>query len=167
MTLPAANTQEGLVARLLLSETQTPANATYSDADAQKAMKWMHLVLHNRLKAPTRFGAKTNAGIVDLIKAKDQFAGFGNYPEMAAGVKTRVDEILKKANDINDTKQSAFRQHVQHALDTAALKVPIADPSPNGLTGWRTAGHGPPGGDFSPYGNPLVGNQFYQWKTKP
>jgi hypothetical protein len=167
MKLPAENTQEGLVTRLLLSETQTPSNLTYKDADAQKAMEWMHLVLYNRLKDPTRFGAKKNAGIVDLIKAKGQFAGFENYPKIAAGVQARIADILKRANNINDTKQSEFRQHVQHALDTAALKAPISDPSPNGLIGWRTANHGSPGEEFIAYETPLAGNQFYEWKTMP
>jgi hypothetical protein len=133
MKLPAENTPEGLVTRLLLSETQTPSNLTYNDADAQKAMEWMHLVLYNRLKDSMRFGAKKNAGIVDLIKAKDQFAGFENYPKIAAGLQARVAEILKKANNIGGIGQGP-ENHLFMRLRAAGV---LAAGDSRGLTGHR------------------------------
>jgi hypothetical protein len=165
MHLAPVNTDAGLVERLLLAEARAPSHPRYDAALVKKCMGWMVLVLHHRLAHPGRFGSRTK-DLKGIVSASGQFAGFGGYPALSADVAAQIANILKKANDVNEPLQSKYREHVQLAIDAATATKLVADPSPNGLNGWRTANASAPGGDSVAFSTPLQGNQFYQWKTK-
>ena len=166
MVLPAAAGEEGMLVRLFLAENLSPSQPKYNAADSRKSMEWMRVVLVNRLKNnPERFAASGATTITDIVKAKGQFAGFENYPTLGSKLSARIEEAVKIANNDSDARQEKYVQFLQNALD-AAKGSPIADPCPTGLYGWRTVGHGSPGGNFEAYGSALSGNQFYTLKKK-
>ncbi|MGA2147929.1 MAG: hypothetical protein ABSH49_23525 [Bryobacteraceae bacterium] len=166
MTLPADNTESGMVARLLLAEVMTPEYFAYDPAVAKTEMQWMVVVLHNRLSSPERFRARGATTIAQIIKAEGQFAGFTDYPRMSARVQSRIHAVLDVAKKLDASLRDEYRAHVQAAIDVASAP-PIQDPSPNGLIGWKTAGATSPSAEFADFGVPKLGNQFYQWKSKP
>jgi hypothetical protein len=162
--LPARNTTEGLVARLLLAETTTPANSKYTLADAATCMERMILVLNNRLKNPGQFASR-GTRIEDIITAPGQFEGFEAFPKNYAKVIPRIQGILDKANDNTVASQGAYQAHLDKAIELATKhSSPISDPSTTELIGWRTAGHGSPGPNFVAFDPPLMGIQFFQRK---
>lgn len=58
LELPSASTDGGMMARLFLAETASPASKGWNVADANKSMQWMRLVLKNRLdNDPAQFNA--------------------------------------------------------------------------------------------------------------
>ena len=164
VSLPARNTTGGLVVRLLLNETMSPSNSSYNAVDAEKGMNWMVVVLNNRLNDPRSFGAPAGATIEQIIKARNQFAGFQNFPQLSASTIQHIQGVVNTANDNNNSNQSAFQNHITFAIAIAnAHQSPIADPaSPDELIGWRTSGHGSPGGSAVAFSVPLLGNQFFK-----
>jgi hypothetical protein len=164
LALPAKNKTEGIVARLLLAETSTPAHSKYTLADAVTCMERMVLVLNNRLKNPSQFAA-TGKTIEDIISAPGQFAGFEAYPKNYAKVIPRLQGIIDRANDNTLPNQRAYQDHLTEAIRLATAHAsPITDPSTTELIGWRTAGHGSPGPNFIAFDPPLLGIQFFQRK---
>ncbi len=68
--LPAANTDQGLLTRLLLAETPSPEMPNYSDEDAEAVMVLMRAVISNRLAKPSHLYASADAkNIADVIRA--------------------------------------------------------------------------------------------------
>ena len=162
--LPAAAGEQGMLVRLFLAEIPDPGQSGYNAADGKKSMQWMRVVLANRLKNnPAQFMAPGAKSITDIVKAKGQFKGFESYPTLSSKQSARIGEIVRIANDDNDTRQEKYLQYLQNALDVAIGSL-IADPCPTGLYGWRTFGSGSPGPRFEAYGSPLSGNQFYTLK---
>lgn len=106
LTLPLAATQEGLLVRLFLAEGLSPGYKAYNAAEAKKGMQWMYLVLKNRPENnPRQFlapGAKT---LADIVRARGQVEGFGNYPAINAHQQTRINDVVKFANDDSDLRQ--------------------------------------------------------------
>ena len=165
LALPARNTTEGIVVRLLLAESMTPSDNQYDASDAEKGMKWMVVVLNNRLENPGEFGAPGGKTIEDIIKANApaQFRGFASYPKYSAGIVQKIQTIVDFANDNNLGTQDEFQDHLKAALRIGEnYKSPIPDPSPTELIGWRTSGSGSPGSGFTPFGPPILGIQFYR-----
>jgi len=163
--LPAATTEEGLLVRLFLAESRTPSESGYNASEAKTGMQWMRLVVENRLKNnPKQFGAPGAKKILDIVKAKGQFHGFENYPNLSAAQQSRINDIVNIANKDNDTRQEKFAAFLSSALEVAKSKSAIKDPCQTGLYGWRTAGRGSPGGRFVEYKTPMSGNQFYTLK---
>lgn len=166
LELPPASGNEGLLVRLFLAESRSPDEANYNVENNKKGMEWMEVVLHNRLKNnPRQFGAANAKFITDIVKAKRQFKGFENYPNIDAGVLSRINKIIEFANSNNDRRQSKYKSFVENAFAVAKPKL-IKDLSPNGLYGWRTVGSGPPGDRFVAFGSALSGNQFYSLKNE-
>jgi hypothetical protein len=166
VALPAKNTVQGAVARILLAEARDPGNSQYKAEDSKTAMQWMKVVLQNRLNnKPAQFMAPHAKTLIDIIKARGQFAGFSNYPNYSIKVSDRLQAILDIANAAKDQRSADYTVFVQNAIDVANSPT-IADPSraqyPNskGLSAWRTAGTKSPGPRFSSYKD-LAGNSFY------
>lgn len=162
ISLPASATREGLWVRLFLSETRNPINRLYDSDETRTAMGWMRRIVVNRLaNNPAQFGASGAKTVFDIVKAPGQFAGFEHYPQVSADVHNRIHEILRIANDDGDQRQAAMAAYLRMALQIANAPDAVADPSDDGLYGWRTLGSGSPGPRFKAYNSPKSGNQFY------
>jgi hypothetical protein len=162
ITLPEANSAEGAEVRLLLAECRSPAFSSYSQEAATESMQLMDAVLRNRLLSPKEYMAKGATTIVDIIKARGQFAGFERYPSLETSVKARIDDLVEIANTKSDARHSAYATHVQKAIEIAKL-TKYSDPSPGKVVGWRTSNRGAPGPSFIFYKR-VLGNDFYYRK---
>ena len=162
ITLPEANSPEGAEARLLLAECRSPAFSSYTIASATESMQLMDAALRNRLLNPKEYLAKGAKSIIDIIKARGQFAGFDRYPSLETSVKARIDEIVGISNDLADPRHSAYAAHVEKAIEVAKL-TKYSDPSPGKIVGWRTTNSGSPGSSFIFY-KKILGNDFYYRK---
>ena len=96
ITLAAPNTDAGAMERLFLLEAYSPGNVgNYVAADNLTAMRLMRQTIENRLISPAEYGARgatTETGIVEL---GNQFAGFGSYPTLDAGMSANLTAILQ------------------------------------------------------------------------
>ncbi|MGX1785230.1 hypothetical protein ACWIGM_00750 [Bosea sp. NPDC055332] len=120
----------------------------------------MDRVLYNRLgNNPAQFGAPGAKNIIDIIKAKGQFAGFENYPQYDDGIKTRIQKMLNIANDAKDSRAAEFKEFVEAAIEVAETAT-VAEPSTGILAGWRTGGSSSPGGRFTKHAT-VGGIDFY------
>jgi hypothetical protein len=160
VSLPAANTDAGLLTRVLLAETPSPEMPGYSDTDAETVMLWMRAVISNRLAKPSsKYGSNGAKTIADVIRAKNQFEGFEQYPNIRAGITKRLDETVQIANDGGDTRREKYKKFLNTALKVAAMPS-VTDPSGSGLYFWRTAGSGSPSPEAKVF-KTLMGNTFY------
>ncbi|WP_235503866.1 MULTISPECIES: hypothetical protein [unclassified Acidovorax] len=167
MTLPAMDTEVGMLVRLLLAESRSFGRVDSSGmvADIKKGMQWMRRVIINRLCSdkPEEFMARGAKAVGDIIRAHDrgsvQFHGFNNYPNLDAGITRNINALLAIANNGTHPKQAAYVEFLQNAIDVASEPLP-QDPSPNGLFAWKTENAVSPGPAFIPYAV-LAGNQFY------
>ncbi len=157
IALPARNTDQGAVARVLMAEARGPLDPAYSEADSLTAMQWMRLVLENRLaNNPRQFMTPGAKNLIDIIKAPGQIGGFEHYPAYAATQDNQ--DRLNIANDDNDRRAERVGAFIQNAINVANALSPVADPSPAGsfLAAWRTQRHGSPGSryvEFASHGN--------------
>ena len=161
--LPAEDTEEGVVSRMLLVENITPGQPAFiSSQQTQASMQCMVWVLRNRMTLGSHnFGTSQDvSSLMGLIKAKNQIAGFENYPAIAASQNSLLNDILKFANDASRPKCAVFRQYVRDAIGIANGSNPGTDPCPTKLYGWRTAGATSPGSNFVKF-NTLGGQDFY------
>jgi len=173
ITLPHQDTVEGMLTRLFLAESINPGNSTLYDEDkSKKSMIWMRKVIENRLahKTPGIFGAKKGLGkpqytIYDIVRAKNQFHGFEDYPQLHASIKVNIAGFLAIANNYNHSKREHYADFIQNAKDAAAKDAlrNFIDPTTKGLYGWRTKGSSAPGGSFKKYQD-LGGQTFYTLK---
>lgn len=166
LALPDAGTETGMLVRLLLAESRSPARWGTSTIDeVKKGMQWMRRVIVNRLNSdkPEEFMAKGAKTIGDIITADDrgsvQFHGFNRYPALEGGITANINDALSVANNGTHPKRALYAQFIQAAIDVATQALP-ADPSPTGLFGWRTENAGSPGADFKQFGV-AGGNTFY------
>lgn len=163
MKLPPEGSEEGALSRMLLVENITPGQPAFvSSQQTQVSMQSMVWVLKNRMTLGSHnFGtAQDVSSLMGLIKARNQIAGFENYPTIAASQNSLLNDILKIANDPNNPKCAAFRQYVQDAVEIANGSNRGVDPCPTRLYGWRTAGATSPGSNFVRF-NTLGGQDFY------
>ena len=167
-----------MIERLLLAETLGVKEHKFNQADALKNIKAIGALIYNRAHAQELgFTFKYPTNLVDVIRQKGQFAGFGNYnPKDAKGglnsdLLQRIDACVQGANDPKDKRHyTNFVAVVKQAKATAedVIKGSVPDPfSPNHTFTVRTSGHAGPGGSFKPLGS-AAGNDFYGFTpTKP
>ena len=158
--MPDRSSVTGAEVRLLLAEARGPAFSSYLLSESKRAMQFMDCVLYNRLNnRPSQFGAPGAKNIIDIIKAKGQFAGFEKYPVYDGIISTRIQKMLDIANDSRDRRAQEFTDFVEAAIQVAENQT-IADPSTGMLAGWRTGGSSSPGGSFKLH-NTVGGIDFY------
>ena len=159
--LAPENTNEGAMERLMLLETYSPARVgSYNRNDSLRAMRLMRQVIENRLRAPARYSAAGAQDETDIITLGNQFANFGDYPDLPASIKTNLVDILRIANAAKDARQPAYAQFVQDAITAATERVPAVGPVDTTATGWRTTLHHSPGNNFRII-TTLQGNTFF------
>jgi hypothetical protein len=177
--LPPITTDAGVLSRLLIAESRTPAYQQYDEAQVRHGMDAMKAVVDNRLNNhPEQFNAPHAATYTDIITAPGQFHGFakdsaGNVT-LVPNVKARIDDVLTNANTGTPGK---FYRFVEHAINVSNGDVndPFAGvtniggvPVTGGGYGWRTAGSTGPGGNLvlipAQMGGVIQGNQFYALK---
>jgi hypothetical protein len=168
ISLPPQGSESGALARLLLAEAASPLEGSFVEVDVLKSMKWMHLVIYNRLKNdPGQFYADGAKNTLDIIRARGQFKGFEQYPTLSAPVQARIDDILRAANDDNHSKQDVLTRFARSAIEISSSASTIPDPSaPRVLTHWRKAGHGEPRGRARLFMT-LAGNTFFSIPKGP
>jgi hypothetical protein len=124
-------------------------------------MQYMDLVLWNRVENPRPFLAKDGT-LLAVIKARGQFQGFENYPHYSRLIVHNIQQAVNIANNPKDKRSSEFQALIQTAIDIAGSPT-IPDPSKTGfLAGWRTAGSGSPGSDFT-FVMTVWGTDFYSY----
>ena len=161
VALPAANTDAGLLARLLLAESPGPGRADYTATASGEALTLMRVVLENRRRRPSaRWGSAGATSLVDVVRARGQFEGFGSYPTLSAAVTARIADMLAIANNAGDARQASIRAHVEQVIAVASGPAP-PDPTTTGLYWWRTEGSGAPGTGVLLYRS-VLGNSFYR-----
>jgi hypothetical protein len=159
ITLPDMNSDEGVEARVLLAECRGPAYSDYKFEAAAECMRLMDTVLWNRMETPRPFLAPNAHSLADIVMARGQFAGLGNYPALPPDIRHRIDDILEIANKSTDPRNTAYVEFVQKAIEIAKSPV-YDDQSPGRLVAWRTAGHGSPGRGFLLF-KTILGNDFF------
>jgi hypothetical protein len=162
--LPAANTEAGALARMLLIENVTPGVRGYNAKQTLTTMRWMRWVFINQLRFGSQWfthGTKVTS-VTDLIKAGGQVAGFEQYPAIVAEKNKLLLSILSLQNNATDSRFAAYRQYVQNAIEVAKAdeKALGEDPCPTGLYGWRTADRGSPGKNYVKF-KTQGGQDFY------
>jgi hypothetical protein len=162
LELPPTGMEAGILARVLIVENITPGQRQFSMDQSLTAMKWMRVVLVNRLSFGSQYfdAGKSVSTLTELIKAPNQVAGFENYPIIATANNSLLNEILSIANNSAHKDCLLYRQYVQNAIDVANLNTCGSDPCPTGLYAWRTANSGSPGDNFVKYQS-LGGQDFY------
>lgn len=162
-SIPAANTREGLWTRLGLSECYSPGKSSvYSLSEVTTATQWFRLVIVNRLNNnPTQFLAPGARTVFDIVKGRNQVAGFGNYPTLDAGTQKRIDDLVAWANDDNRRNRKAYEDHLLAIKAVAMANSIVANPSTHLLAAWRTTKASSPGPRFAFYAT-KSGNDFYE-----
>lgn len=165
IALPAENTEAGLLTKLLLTESVSPADRrAYGDGEeVLKTMRLMRIVVENRVKAAqasenlksyVACNPATNdvrgvifadrCGSTDSINV--QFRGYENGTINAA-LQANIDDILKYANTGTHDRFSLYRKHVEEAILVASGPNLSSEPlSSSSLLYWRTAKSGSPSG---------------------
>lgn len=162
--LPPVESEAGMLARLLLAESASPGDPGYSLGDARVCMQLMRIVLANRLARPdVRWASAGARSLRDVIRARNQFAGFDAYPALSTAVAARIADKVRIANTPSDARQRAMRAHVALAIEIATATTP-RDPTKTGLYWWRTDGARPPGTNIVTY-RTVLGNTF--WREGP
>lgn len=178
ISLPPQDDPIGLTIRLLIAESLTPSSSAYVEADVIGGMQEMWSTIANRLTSPRDFcaaGATDAIGIITAVcpGGGHQFAGFAwqdGQTVIDSGIASRIDACLSQANNGSDD----YATFVNGAI-TVATSAPTTRfgglNEINGIAvkpgpyGWRTAGHGGPGGRFiaipSELGGVIAGNQFF------
>lgn len=186
VTLPPITSEDGVIARLMLSEVKNPGYSSYNADDSKKSMRVIKKVLENRLTKPGLFNASGATNEIDIITASNQFAGFskdssGNVV-ISSDVQQRIDSIMTIANS---GPPGQYATLVQNAIDVANKTTSSLDPfkdisSINGqnvegdVYGFRTVGFSHPGGSFVAIPNNdgqatdgvFNGQQYYTLTTK-
>ena len=169
LQLHPESTDAGAMERMFLLETADPTRPDYNQADSLKAMRWMKQVVDNRLAAPkkSRFGEPSNATTeTDIISVGNQFAGFGDYPELSGAFKSKLALVLHLANTANDPRNADYAGFVANAIQAATEVQPPTEARVTNLAAWRTGTSRSPGGDFKLY-QTLQGNTFYTASPVP
>ena len=179
VTLPNQDTNDGLLARLFIAESRTPAYAGYDAENVKKGMRAMKATVDNRLRHhPALFGAPNATTYLDIVSAAGQFNGFSKTAagrlQISSDVQQRFNAVLLKANT---GKPGRYAQFVNNAI--AAARDPIDDPFKDvkkignvdvtgGTYGWRREGSSTAGGKLiaipASQGGIISGNQFYSVK---
>ena len=182
MTIPPQDDPVGLTIRLLISENLTPGSSSYDADQVLSGMQEMWSTIVNRLSRPRDFcaaGATDAIGIITAVCGGGgrQFAGFSlvngsvviDPPQLS-----RINTCLQKADGgnpnyvtfVNNAVTTASQDAVSQWTDMTEIDgVPVLP----GPFGWRTAGHGGPGGRMiaipESMGGVISGNQFFALKS--
>lgn len=156
IALPPENTEAGIVARLLLAESVSPADGeNYGDGTTVlQTMSLMRVVLENRVKAAQKSqGLRSYVacnpatdnfrGVIFAHKCGKseliQFAGFKTNGQIDSVVVNRINDILKFANTGTHSDFSLYRKHVEEAIKIASgPNLSSAPISSSSLLYWRT-----------------------------
>lgn len=178
IALPGLDTDEGVLAHMMVAESKNPYYADYDEAVAKLGFRAMKAVVVNRLKNnPKDFGAPGATTWTDIIVAPGQWDGFSRK-DGKVQLTTKVADLIKKVLDAANTgAPGKFTAFVQSVLD--AVAAPVDDPF-KGITsiggvpvlsggfGWRTKGSTSPGPRFvaipADKGGLIANNQFYTVK---
>ena len=169
LQLHPESTDAGAMERMFLLETANPTRPDYNQADSLKAMRWMKQVVDNRLATPhkSRFGEPADAKTeVDIISVGNQFAGFGDYPELSGAFKSKLAFVLHLANATKDPRNADYAGFVSNAILAATEVQPPTEARVPNLAAWRTKSTQSPGGDFKFY-MILQGNTFFTASPVP
>lgn len=167
IALDPENTNAGAMERLMMLETYSPAQrGLYDQAESLHAMRLMRQVIENRLKTPSRYSAAGATGEVDIVRLGNQFAGFGDYPDLPASLKGNLADILNIANSSKDPRSAAYAQFVKDAVTAATEPAAAFAPLDVSATGWRTFAHHSPGKNFRII-TTLQGNTFFATNPVP
>ncbi|WP_454765123.1 hypothetical protein [Cupriavidus campinensis] len=160
--LPDANTEAGILARMLIVENANPEDPRFvSQTEALESMQWMLHVMRNRLKLGARhFAANGAHGVAALIKAPNQVEGFEEYPSIAPRQADLLKTAMSIANDGTHAKNAAYRQFVESAIAVAMGRQFDTDPCSTGLYAWRSEGSDSPGANFQVFRS-RGGQDFY------
>ena len=174
--LPEIDTDEGVIARVLIAESQNPGWGDYDEAAVKQGMFAMKAVVDNRLgNHPEWFLAPGAANYGDIVTAPGQWAGFSREEGeivVAPPQQALIDRILEEARaDSPDGPYARFYYLVMEVSESA-VQDPFADlwetdgiPVIGGGYGWKTEGANPPGGRFQRLadadGGLMAGNRFY------
>lgn len=166
LELPAADTEAGILARMLITENAGPEHDLFvSLDDARECMQWMIHVMSNRLKlGPHHFSARGATNLTNLIKAPNQVRGFEGYPRIAAEQDKVLRNTLANANDGSHKLNKAYRTYAEHAIRLATERKIGSDPCATGLYAWRTDGSDSPGHNFVKF-RKKGGQDFYTLTT--
>ena len=160
-------TNAGAMERLMILETYTPARrGLYNREDSLKAMRLMRQVIENRLKAPSHYSAKGAANETDIIKLGNQFANFGDYPDLPSRLKLNLITALRIANSPGDPSNAAYVQFIEDAITAATEITSPLDARYVNATAWRTINQHSPGANFSILAT-LQGNTFFSTHPVP
>ncbi len=169
LQLHPESTDAGAMERMFLLETADPSRPDYNQAASLKAMRWMKQVVDNRLAAPrkSRFGEPADAkSETDIIAVGNQFAGFGDYPELSGAFKGKLALVLHLATAPKDPRNGDYAGFVSNAILAATEVQPPTEARVPNLAAWRTKNTHSPGGDFRLY-QTLQGNTFYTASPVP
>jgi hypothetical protein len=171
--LPDLNTDAGVVARLLIAESLTPAYSSYNAAEVLRGMQAMKAVVNNRLRNnPAQFLAPGARTLTDIIVAPNQFEGFSRNSAGQVVLSSKVQGQIQGALDLAKSNPSGlYGTFVSNAIKVAndpvddpfiALTTIGGVPVLPGAFGWKTVGSGSPGPRFIAIpGGIIGGNQFY------
>jgi hypothetical protein len=165
LELPAAETEAGIMARMLIAENAGPTSPLFVDQnEALESMQWMRHVLLNRLKLGSRhFSVGQAKTLAEIIKARNQVNGFEDYPRIAEQQKRIVDDALEIANNAADARSGRQRVYVEAAFAIARGDNVGVDPCPTGLYAWKTQDSRAPGDNFVKFRR-KGGQDFYTLK---
>lgn len=158
--LPDEKTNAGAMARLFIVEAISPGMPRYKAEENLTAMRLMRQVIANRLKEPALYSARGARSEIDIIKAGNQYAGFGSYPALYGRLSINLKTILQYASDPNWPTQAKYARFVNDAIQAAteSISPPLAASAV--VTAWRTEGSSSPGSNFVKVGT-FSGNTFY------
>lgn len=161
LVLPPENTDEGLLARLLLSEVVQPSSTRYpGPEEAFLSMQLMRQVIENRIAFPKYaiFSNPSSRSMLGVITAGNgsEFDGFGKYPALSERKLIDFNKSVQYANDGSHSNFIGYRRHLTDLLSVAYGRAPKL---PGRNYGWRTVGSAPAGGSFIP--GPIVGGQQF------
>jgi hypothetical protein len=162
LKLPEADTEAGILARMLIVENAAPSHPKFVSLDESlESMQWMVHVLRNRLKlGPQHFSARGASTLTTLIKAQRQVEGFEQFPQLAPAQNVTLNAILNLAHDGADNRYRSHQIFVEHAIAVSKGTKAGADPCPKKLYAWKTEGSDSPGHNFVKF-RAKGGQDFY------
>ena len=161
IALADPSTDAGAKQRLFLLEAVSPGRAReYVASESLPAMRLMRQAIENRLLSPAEYGARGARTRRDVIKARGQFGGFSNYPDLPSGLNEHLADFLRIANASNDRRQPVYERFVRDAITAATEAMSPPTAAYTNVTGWRTADKGSPDPRFRPV-VALSGNTFF------
>ena len=163
--LDSADTDAGLMSRLLLAEVKNPGFTSYDASQATTGMQAIASIVSNRGRSPSTFGA-SDGSVRGIITAPGQFAGFSGG--VSPTIEQRVARVTTPATALVDFK--AFWESMFSIAESNSVTDPFATVTKignkdveAGTWGVRTAGSGSPGSNFvlEPGGADISGQDFY------